>query len=99
MQPSMTFLATVSSGPSGTRRVRISLPLFRSRSITRAIGYRTPLPPPEGQDLRGLPRPKIGNRPARRRGALWTSHDQARTIRRRRDRDEAELADVFGDPP
>jgi hypothetical protein len=48
--------------------------------------------------LRGLSRPKIGTRQVQRRGALWTSHDQARSARRRRQRDEAELAELLGDP-
>jgi len=95
---SMTFLATVSSGPSGTRKVRISLPLVPDLVDGRRYFLPADLPPPEGQDLRGLSRPQ-------RRGALWTSHDRGGPARRRSIRFEAEVArdleraaELVGDP-
>jgi len=58
--------------------------------------------PAEGQDLRGLSRPRIDKigraMPARPRGPLWTAHDRARSERRREQRDLQELAAVLGDP-
>jgi hypothetical protein len=95
MAPSTVSLVTVSSGPSGTRRVRILLP--RIDCLVDNARYWSPddLPPLAGQDLRGLSRPKIGKivRPVRR----WTAHDH-RAARRCCQRDEAELAEILGDP-
>ena len=53
------------------------------------------LPPLAGQDLRALNRPPVHK--VRGRGHM--SHDDRRYIeKRRRQRDEAELAEILGDP-
>jgi len=98
----MTFLASVPSGPSGTRKVRISLPLVPFLLDGRRYFRPDELPPAEGQDLRGsiaARLDRIGRAiPERARGPLWTAHDRARAKRRREQRDLAELAEGLGDP-
>jgi hypothetical protein len=59
MAPSMVSLVTVPSGPSGTRRVRISLPLIECLVDNARYWMPDTLPPLAGQDLRGLSRPKV----------------------------------------
>ena len=58
MQPSMTFLATVSSGPSGTRRVRISLPRIDCLVDNDRYWLPDTLPAARGEDMRSLYRPR-----------------------------------------
>ena len=98
----MTFLASVPSGPSGTRKVRISLPLvpflldgrryFRPDEIAARRGPRFARSIAARLD-------RIGRAiPERARGPLWTAHDRARAKRRREQRDLAELAEGLGDP-
>ena len=55
----MICLLVVPSGPSGTRRVRISLPLVPG--LVDGVRYHLPdtLPPPEGEDLRPQRRPRL----------------------------------------
>jgi hypothetical protein len=91
MAPSMIALTTVPSGPSGVRRVRISLPLVPCLIDDARYFLPDTLPPPAGEDLRSLYRPRPGkvlgqdvrlDKPPRR-GALWTSHDNSRLIQKR----------------
>jgi hypothetical protein len=93
---SMIALVTIPSAASGVRRVRISVP--RVDCLLDGQRYFLPgeLPAPEGVDLRPMARPKIGRaaRPVRR----WTAHDNRAARHRRQQRDEAELAELLGDP-
>ena len=86
----MTMMLPVSSGPSGTRKVRISLPLVEGLLDGQKYFREGDLPPLTGQDLRGLSRPKVHKVLGPRRGQLWTSPDRVRARRRRQPRDEAE---------
>ena len=84
----MTMMLPVPSGPSGVRRIRISLPLIPDLVDNARYFLPDTLPPPEGQDLRGLSRPKVEKvlgKPDKppRRGALWTSHDNRTLIKSR----------------
>ena len=87
----MVMMLPVSSGPSGVRRVRISLPLIEPLLDNSRYYLPDNLPPAAGQDLRGLSRPKVHKVvQQQRRGALWTCHDRGGPDRRRQPRDEAE---------
>ena len=55
----MICLLTVPSGPSGTRRVRISLPLVPCLLDGQRYYLPDTLPPPAGEDLRPQRRPRI----------------------------------------
>ena len=59
MAPSMVSLVTVPSAASGVKRVRISVPLIEC--LVDGVRYFRPgdLPPPEGDELRRMSRPRI----------------------------------------
>jgi hypothetical protein len=63
MIPSMVSLVTVPSAASGVRRVRISVPLIDC--LIDGVRYFRPgdLPPPEGEELRPMSRPRITKAP------------------------------------
>ena len=86
----MICLLTVPAGPSGTRRLRVSLPLVEP--LLDGVRYFRPddLPAPEGEDLRALHRPKLHKfaRPVKA-SATTGQLDQPRDL--------AELAEVLGE--
>ena len=63
MAPSMVSLVTVPSAASGVKRVRISVPLVEC--LVDGVRYFRPgdLPPPEGEELRPMSRPRITKAP------------------------------------
>jgi hypothetical protein len=63
MIPSMVSLVTVPSAASGVKRVRISVPLVPG--LIDGVRYFRPgdLPPPEGEELRPMSRPRITKAP------------------------------------
>ena len=84
----MVALVVIPSAASGTRRVRISVPLVEPLLDGRKYFREVDLPAAEGLDLRAMARPeldKLFGRPDKppRRGALWTSHDNRTLIKRR----------------
>jgi hypothetical protein len=87
---SMICLLMVPSGPSGVRQVRISVPRIDCLLDGQRYWLPDTLPPPAGEELRPLHRPRIGPQ--------WTSHDHREARRRREQRDLAELARMLGDP-
>ena len=63
MAPSMVSLVTVPSAASGVKRVRISVPLVEC--LVDDVRYFLPdtLPPPAGEELRPMSRPRITKAP------------------------------------
>ena len=95
----MTMMFPYLTSAYRVRHLRIGLPLVPA--LVDNVRYFLPadLPPLEEQDLRAFNRPKldrIGHAiPERACGPRWTSHDNARLLRRREKR---ELAELLGDP-
>jgi hypothetical protein len=101
----MIFLATVPSGPSGVRRVRISLPLVPGLLDNERYFLPGDQPPLGEQDRRRLSRPRVDKIGRPSLSAAWRmSHDdrkfiEKRSARHREQRELKELADMLGDPP
>lgn len=83
---SMICLLTVPAGPSGTRQVRISVPLIPALVDGQRYWLPDTLPPPAGEDLRPQRRPRID------------TMVRAVLKRERLDQRYAALARLLGDP-
>ena len=63
MTPNMVFLVTVPSAASGVKRVRISVPLIECLVDNQRYWLPEDLPPPAGEELRPMSRPRITKAP------------------------------------
>jgi hypothetical protein len=90
MIPSMVSLVTVPSAASGVRRVRISVPLIDC--LIDGVRYFRPdtLPPPAGDELRPMSRPKIDK--------VLGKQELRKARQYREQRELEELANMLGDP-
>ena len=90
MAPSMVSLVTVPSAASGVKRVRISVPLVEC--LVDGVRYFRPgdLPPPEGEELRPMSRPKVDK--------VLGKQELRKARQYREQRELEELADMLGDP-